>query len=89
MLDGADMILTNTYQTSVEGYMEHLELTAEASVELIRNTVRLAHMAKERFLRECKDRTSNPVSNSIPCKLLESPDYTQLDSIHLSLQLYL
>lgn len=51
--DGADLILTNTYQTSVEGYMEHLELSAAQSIELIKNTVRLAHIAKEKYLTEC------------------------------------
>lgn len=51
--DGADLILTNTYQTSVEGYMEHLELSAAESIELIKNTVRLAHIAKEKYLTEC------------------------------------
>lgn len=33
--------------------MEHLELDEEQSIELIRNTVRLAHIAKERYLTEC------------------------------------
>lgn len=51
--NGADIILTNTYQSSVEGYMEYLELDEEQSIELIRNTVRLAHIAKERYLTEC------------------------------------
>lgn len=46
------MILTNTYQVSVEGYMEHLELNETESVELIKKTVRLAHTAKEKFLKE-------------------------------------
>jgi len=51
--DGADIILTNTYQSSVDGYMEYLELDEEQSIELIKNTVRLAHIAKERYLTEC------------------------------------
>lgn len=53
LTDGADMILTNTYQTSVEGYMEYLELDEQQSIELIKNTVRLAHIAKEKYLTEC------------------------------------
>lgn len=52
-IDGADLVLTNTYQTSVEGYMEYLELDEQESVELIKNTVRLAHIAKEKYLTEC------------------------------------
>ncbi|XP_013111942.1 homocysteine S-methyltransferase [Stomoxys calcitrans] len=51
--NGADMILTNTYQTSVEGYMEHLDLDAAQSLELIKKTVRLAHVAKDKYLAEC------------------------------------
>ena len=33
--------------------MEHLELSAAESIELIKNTVRLAHIAKEKYLTEC------------------------------------
>jgi homocysteine S-methyltransferase len=40
---GADLILTNTYQASVEGFSEHLSLTHDESVELIKTTVKLAH----------------------------------------------
>ncbi|XP_073820739.1 homocysteine S-methyltransferase-like [Musca autumnalis] len=50
--NGADMILTNTYQVSVEGYVEYLELDEKQSVELIKKTVRLAHIAKDKFLNE-------------------------------------
>ncbi|XP_075153887.1 betaine-homocysteine S-methyltransferase-like [Haematobia irritans] len=51
--NGADIILTNTYQTSVEGYVEYLDLDAKQSLELIKKTVRLAHVAKEKYLAEC------------------------------------
>lgn len=47
------MILTNTYQASVEGYMEYLDLDEEQSLKLIKNTVRLAHIAKDKYLSEC------------------------------------
>lgn len=33
--------------------MEYLELDADQSIELIKNTVRLAHIAKEKYLTEC------------------------------------
>lgn len=33
--------------------MEYLELDEQESVELIKNTVRLAHIAKEKYLTEC------------------------------------
>lgn len=49
---GADAILTNTYQASVEGYMEYLELDKKESLDLIKATVQLAHVARARFLNE-------------------------------------
>ncbi|XP_037958399.1 homocysteine S-methyltransferase 1 [Teleopsis dalmanni] len=55
--NGADIILTNTYQASVEGYVNFLDLSVPESIELIRNTVRLAHIAKERYLTECYEET--------------------------------
>lgn len=49
---GADIIMTNTYQASVEGYMEYINLDEEQSLELIKDTVRLAHLARNKFLQE-------------------------------------
>lgn len=69
------MILTNTYQTSVEGYMEHLELTEEASVELIKNTVRLAHVAKDKYLRELKELNNKSQTSR---KFTKIPDLVKL-----------
>lgn len=48
---GADIILTNTYQASVEGFMKHLNLTRDESIELMKKSVRLAKQAKETFLK--------------------------------------
>lgn len=48
--DGADLILTNTYQASVEGYMEYLEIDEEQSIELIKSTVELAKKAREEYI---------------------------------------
>lgn len=63
--NGADMILTNTYQTSVEGYVEYLQLSVEQSIELIKKTVRLAHVAKEKYLNECYEK-SQEVPTGLP-----------------------
>lgn len=49
--NGAEIILTNTYQASVEGYTEHLKLDREQSIELIKSTVQLAHIARDKFLQ--------------------------------------
>jgi homocysteine S-methyltransferase len=40
---GADLILTNTYQASIEGFTEYLSITNEESIELIKSTVKLAY----------------------------------------------
>lgn len=47
---GAEIILTNTYQASVEGYTEHLNLDRAQSIDLIKSTVQLAHVARDKFL---------------------------------------
>jgi len=53
--NGAEVILTNTYQVSVEGFMEYLDLDVKESIELIKTTVQYAHIAKEKYLTECHD----------------------------------
>lgn len=52
--------------------MEHLELTEEASIELIKNTVRLAHVAKERYLREVKDLSNDTI---MPSKFIKKTEF--------------
>lgn len=49
---GARAILTNTYQSSVEGYCEYLDLNKMESIDLIKATVQLAHVARARYLNE-------------------------------------
>jgi len=48
----ADIISTNTYQASLEGYKKHLNLTDQQCIELIKSTVKLARTARERYLKE-------------------------------------
>ncbi|KAJ8729443.1 hypothetical protein PYW08_001024 [Mythimna loreyi] len=52
---GADLVITNTYQASVEGFMEHLNVTAEEAVELIARAVQLAKRARDHYLEEYQD----------------------------------
>lgn len=47
---GAEAIMTNTYQASVEGYNEHLHFNTDQSIKLIKDTVKLAHVARSMFL---------------------------------------
>lgn len=44
--------MTNTYQASVSGFVEHLKLTEEASYDLIKEAVSLARLACDRFFEE-------------------------------------
>ncbi|CAH1644936.1 unnamed protein product [Spodoptera littoralis] len=56
---GADLIITNTYQASVEGFVEHLGITAEESFELIVRAVELAKRARSAYLEEYQDYLQN------------------------------
>jgi homocysteine S-methyltransferase len=47
---GAEIILTNTYQASVEGYQQYLNLDYEQSIDLIKSTVKLAHVARDKYM---------------------------------------
>lgn len=49
---GADVIITNTYQASVEGFSQYLDLDEDQSLDLIKSTVQLAHMARDRYMAE-------------------------------------
>lgn len=48
---GAEAIITNTYQASVEGYNKYLNFNDEQSIKLIKDTVKLAHVARSTFLK--------------------------------------
>lgn len=49
-LDGAQIILSNTYQSSVEGFMKHLKLTRDDSIQLMHKSVQLAKEARDKHL---------------------------------------
>nr|CAD7455839.1 unnamed protein product [Timema tahoe] len=52
---GADAVMTNTYQASVDGFMAHLGLSREKSYNLIKKAVELANEAINIYMEE-----SNP-----------------------------
>ena len=58
---GANCILTNTYQASIDGYMEYLDLDENASLNLIKSTVKLAHLARNKFLAEDNNNTHSDI----------------------------
>lgn len=49
---GAEAIITNTYQASLEGYNKYLNFDDEQSIKLIKDTVKLAHVARSLFLKK-------------------------------------
>lgn len=56
---GAEIIETNTYQASVEGFKKYLNITEEESVQLIYKAVNLAKEAVNLFLTEKISKTDN------------------------------
>ncbi|XP_055616457.1 BMP-2-inducible protein kinase [Toxorhynchites rutilus septentrionalis] len=58
---GADCILTNTYQASIEGYMDFLNLNEEESLKLIKATVELAKKARAQYLAEKVENKSHKI----------------------------
>lgn len=46
------MIITNTYQASIGGFKEHLNLSEEESLQLIRKAVDLAKEAIDTYMKE-------------------------------------
>lgn len=49
---GAHLIITNTYQASVDGFVEHLGVSPEQGYELIVRAVELAKRALNLYLEE-------------------------------------
>lgn len=60
---GSDMIMTNTYQASVPGFVKHLGLSSQDSYELIKSAVVLAKNARDTYVKESKGKG---VSNQNP-----------------------
>ncbi|KFB52772.1 AGAP002469-PA-like protein [Anopheles sinensis] len=58
---GADCILTNTYQASIEGYMDYLDLNEDESIKLIKASVDLARRARTRYLAEKLENKSHKI----------------------------
>uniref|UniRef100_A0A3Q3JU33 Hcy-binding domain-containing protein n=1 Tax=Monopterus albus TaxID=43700 RepID=A0A3Q3JU33_MONAL len=52
LLSGADVISTATYQASITGFINHLDLSSEGARELLMSGVRLAKETVERFVSD-------------------------------------
>ncbi|XP_025835822.1 uncharacterized protein LOC112906227 isoform X2 [Agrilus planipennis] len=62
---GAEVIITNTYQASISGFVEHLNLTKEQSYDLIKEAVSLAKQARflfeEQYFEDASRRLRKPL----------------------------
>lgn len=59
---GAKIIRTNTYQTSVDGYQKYLNLNRTEAIALIKDTVKLAHIARETYMKENEDADAGKIN---------------------------
>lgn len=55
LLSGADVISTATYQASVEGFIDHLNVSSERAKELIMSGVQLAKDTVKTFVGKDND----------------------------------
>lgn len=56
---GSDIIMTNTYQASVDGFVKHLGVTPDEGYALILRAVSLAKRARDIFLQESGEKSPN------------------------------
>lgn len=49
---GAETIITNTYQADIQLFHQHLNITREEAYNLIKDAVKMAKTAVERYLEE-------------------------------------
>ncbi|GAB1861101.1 Homocysteine S-methyltransferase 3 [Camponotus japonicus] len=62
---GADIILTNTYQATIDGFVKYLNMTEKESLQIIRNAVDYAKDAVNVYSKEIED-NANIVTNRKP-----------------------
>lgn len=55
--------MTNTYQASVGGFMEHLKITEDQSLALIEKAVDMAKIACDRFMADYPNTGTNTIIN--------------------------
>uniref|UniRef100_A0A2A4JKR0 Hcy-binding domain-containing protein n=1 Tax=Heliothis virescens TaxID=7102 RepID=A0A2A4JKR0_HELVI len=55
MRAGSDVIMTNTYQASVGGFVKHLGVTPEDGYTLMKHAVGLAKRARDTYIEECRE----------------------------------
>ncbi|XP_030288544.1 uncharacterized protein LOC115591060 [Sparus aurata] len=81
LLSGADVITTATYQASITGFIDHLDVSSERARELLMSGVQLAKETVERFVSDTrpKGQTCPLVAGSVGpygAFLLDGSEYT-------------
>ncbi|KAG5898988.1 hypothetical protein JTB14_004707 [Gonioctena quinquepunctata] len=62
---GADLIITNTYQADVQLFVKHMNMTEDESYNLIKQSVKLAKTAVDRYLEEFPDARRPLIAGSV------------------------
>lgn len=62
---GADIILTNTYQASIEGFSKYLNLSREESLNVLHKAVDYARAAVNQYMSEVENKPNVPNSNPL------------------------
>lgn len=62
---GSDIVVTATYQASIEGLQKYIEITSQQAYELIKKGVSLAKQAAQEVQSECPDRKLLLVAGSV------------------------
>ncbi|XP_050503802.1 homocysteine S-methyltransferase isoform X3 [Diabrotica virgifera virgifera] len=62
---GADVIITNTYQADVNLFAKHLNMTKEEGYNLIKDSVKMAKTAVERYLKEYPEARKPLIAGSV------------------------
>lgn len=64
ILAGVDVLMTNTYQASIGGFMKYLGLSKDASYQLIKTAVNLAKLACSLYATEAGSSAGLLIKNS-------------------------
>ncbi|CAB3978659.1 Hypothetical predicted protein [Paramuricea clavata] len=62
---GANIILTDSYQASIEGFCRHAQCTSEAAISVIKRSVSIAKEACQEFLEETQNKEGNELSRNL------------------------
>jgi S-methylmethionine-dependent homocysteine/selenocysteine methylase len=64
ILAGAEVLMTNTYQASIGGFMKYLGLSKEASYQLIKTAVNLVKLACSLHVEEVGSSAGSLIKNT-------------------------